>query len=660
MMRIIVCIGLIIGAFSVLAGQVVNQPADSLRKQLLVAREDTNKVLLYIALGQQYEDSKVDSAIHFFRKAGELSEKIKFVKGTLKYLANYTNVLNRQGKYTESLRLNQKAVAIAQKNNLKLETAKAYANLAANYQYQDEIDKSLNYYLKASSIFEDLKFDTGLYVMYANLCALYGNKLEQYENALLYADKAIVLARKQNNKLGIASVQINRSTVLNKQRKFDEALKALEEGYTIGKEQKNLYLQLVSLSIIGEMHLKQRKYAKVIPVAEEMLKLAKAMGDVEGQSLALGGLASAYLHAKEYTKAKQYAEKSLELSRNNNMRDIWKKKAWLLADIELALGNMKAYEDLSIEADSLDEVVLNEKMRKNMQELEAKYEATKKEDRIKELQKEKEIQVLNIRQKNILNYVFIGAIIILLVLGFLFYRNTRTQKIISQQTEKLQEQRIRELEQAQQLLAVNSMLQGQEAERSRLAKDLHDGLGGMLSSIKLSLSDMKGDMILSEQNASSFSRAVDQLDDTIRELRRVAHSMMPEALVRFGLVRALQGFCNDLGRSAHLSIDLQTIGLEDRLDSSTEIIVYRIVQELLNNIIKHAGATEVLVQIARAENNLNLTVEDNGKGFDTSGSYQGIGLSNIRSRVEYLNGNLEIQSSPGTGTSVNIDFTLKS
>jgi signal transduction histidine kinase len=136
--------------------------------------------------------------------------------------------------------------------------------------------------------------------------------------------------------------------------------------------------------------------------------------------------------------------------------------------------------------------------------------------------------------------------------------------------------------------------------------------------------------------------------------------MMPEALARFGLAAALQDFCIGLSKLAQLSIDLQILGLEKRMDSNTEIVLYRIVQELLNNVIKHAEATEVLVQLIRSEKSLSLTVEDNGRGFDCNQSPEGMGLRNILSRVDFLGGHLDIHAIPQKGTTVTIDLELKS
>jgi signal transduction histidine kinase len=210
------------------------------------------------------------------------------------------------------------------------------------------------------------------------------------------------------------------------------------------------------------------------------------------------------------------------------------------------------------------------------------------------------------------------------------------------------------------LLATESILKGQEDERNRLAQDLHDGLGGMLSGVKLTLSAMKGNIILPEEGGRLFTKAFELLDNSIGEMRRVAHNMMPEALVKLGLQQALQDYCDGINESKILLINCEFHGLENRIDSSTEIIIYRIVQELINNIIKHANAGNALVQVIRKETELNITVEDDGKGFvkEDIAALTGAGLKNIQSRVDYLKGELDIKSTPGLGTSVHINCNV--
>jgi len=171
---------------------------------------------------------------------------------------------------------------------------------------------------------------------------------------------------------------------------------------------------------------------------------------------------------------------------------------------------------------------------------------------------------------------------------------------------------------------------------------------------------MKDNLIVTPDNMAVFERSLDMLDTSIRELRRVAHNMMPEMLTKFGLDETLKEYFNSLNAANLLVVNYQSVGLTNRLDGNTEIIIYRIIQELMNNILKHAAASQVFVQLIKDNNRLNVVIEDNGKGFDTAmlENNKGAGWVNIRSRVEYLKGQLDIHSEPGKGTLVNIEFNV--
>jgi two-component system NarL family sensor kinase len=231
--------------------------------------------------------------------------------------------------------------------------------------------------------------------------------------------------------------------------------------------------------------------------------------------------------------------------------------------------------------------------------------------------------------------------------------------MLNTQQQLIQQQKITHLEKEKQLMAVEAMLKGQEKERTRLAKDLHDGLGGMLSGVKISFSNMKENMIMDSANLLVFEKSITQLDNTIEELRKVSHNLMPEALVKYGLKSAVKDFCESMQSSGNAKIICEQLGAERELGNMADVNVYRIVQELVNNAVKHASPGQILVQLTKTPNKVLITVEDNGKGFDLDSGekYSGIGFTNIRYRVNYLNGIIEINSKPGEGTTVNIELT---
>jgi two-component system, NarL family, sensor kinase len=213
--------------------------------------------------------------------------------------------------------------------------------------------------------------------------------------------------------------------------------------------------------------------------------------------------------------------------------------------------------------------------------------------------------------------------------------------------------------QEKQFTIMSNLLKGQEKERSRLAKDLHDGIGSILTSVKYSLASAKRDFAPeNEESLKVLENSIEVIDLSINELRRVAYNMMPEALIKFGLDEGLKDFCQFIKSANGLHIHYQSFGLHDRLDNDIEIVLYRIVQELLTNVVKHSSATETYVQLVRDGSRLSISVEDNGKGFsvDKLSKKKSTGWLSLQSRVNYLKGKLEINSILEKGTTVAIEF----
>jgi signal transduction histidine kinase len=315
-------------------------------------------------------------------------------------------------------------------------------------------------------------------------------------------------------------------------------------------------------------------------------------------------------------------------------------------------GQYKDAMDYYIKYMTLRDSVYNSEKSKQIFELETKYQTVKKEKEIYTLLADK-------RKKNIYIVILISFFTIASVIGVYNNIHLRNKKVIAEQSNKLNEQKIKEMEKERQLLATQSVLKGEEAERTRLARDLHDGLGGLLSGVKLKLSNLKGNYITSQTSIEQFDLAVNLLDNSIKELRRVAHNMMPEALVKFGLKDALQDFCERISTGKELKLSFQFFGESIRIDQTLETTIYRIAQELVNNALKHAKASEIIVQIMQDSNRIHLTVQDNGIGFNPKNvdTQKSSGLQNLRARIESFNGLLEIASNPNTGTEISVEFT---
>ncbi|HMF72972.1 MAG TPA: tetratricopeptide repeat protein [Flavitalea sp.] len=625
---------------------------DSLWRVFEKSKADTNRVHLYIQLGQQYETNNPDSALLLYGQALKLSQQLSYIRGIISYYTNATYVYNVLGRYDTSLVLNLRSVEIARAFGDPERIGACLGNTAASYMTLKRYEKSIEYFIQTTDIYEKLGDRNKLSTLYSNLSVVYNNT-GQYEKAREYGERALALARQENNIFAITGSLINLSVVYTSIGHLDKSIALLEEARVLAKKSKNDYSILAIALNLNDAYNRAGKFDTTKAFSEEALSLAKKLDDRESLAMALRGLGMHYFNIGVADKAEEFARQSLEQARKYDLTEDIGKAYSLLAEISILKKEFKQNILYSFKSDSVRNVLFNESIAKNMQELEIKYQSEKKEQQINDLQQESEIKDLSIKQNRLLISILIGSLLAVLIITYLARRTYKQKNALDQS-------RIAELEKEKQLTASEAVIKGQDEERGRLAKDLHDGLGGLLSGVKFSLTNMKSNVVLDGESALVFERSLDMLDHSITELRRVAHNMMPEVLLKFGLSEALKSYCDSLRESKIYKVDFQSIGMENRLASNTEIFIYRIIQELLNNISKHAHAAHVLVQLARHDDELNVTVEDNGMGMDKNKieASAGAGWKNIHSRVEYLKGKLDVQSTQGQGTSVHITIPI--
>ncbi len=628
---------------------------DSLWRVLDKSNPDTNRVALYIQLGQQYENNNPDSALVLFANALHLSQELNYTRGIISYYTNATHVYNLKGSYDTALTLNLQSIEIAKEFGVPERLAACLSNTGASYMNLKRYENSIDYFLQAIEIYEQLGDLNKRSIIYRNLASVY-LEIGQKDKAAEYGEESLVLARQSRNIYNIPSSLVNLANVYASAREFDKAIEMFEEAREIAKISDNEYVMLITSLNLCDVYTSTADFSKVKPYAEEALALATKLDDRQSIAVALRALAIYYFNSDNSEMAEDFAKRSLDESIQHNYIEDMGYAYALLADVAILNREFQKNNFYAFKSDSIRNVLLNESIRNNIQELETKYQSEKQEQQILDLKQEAEIKDLSIRQNRLLNFILIGSFLSILIIALLGKRTYQQKKKILERDNTLNQSRIDELEKEKQLLASEAVIKGQDEERGRLAKDLHDGLGGLLSGVKFSLSNMKSNVILDGDSALVFERSLDMLDHSISELRRVAHNMMPEVLVKYGLSEALNSYCASLNGSQLFKIDFQSIGMDDRLESNTEIFVYRIIQELLNNTAKHAKASQVLVQVARQNDELSITVEDDGVGFDVTELERnsGQGWANIQSRIKYLKGKLDVQSTPVEGTSVHI------
>ena len=311
---------------------------------------------------------------------------------------------------------------------------------------------------------------------------------------------------------------------------------------------------------------------------------------------------------------------------------------------------------------ALQDSILSERRVIAVSNLTYKYESREKATAIKLLEKDKElVQKSNDQQRRaliVLGISFLGLLLGIYYIVKFYSDKIKNSRIIESQNQHINQQKIKVLEDELQINSMQSMIAGQEVERERIAKDLHDSLGGLLSTIKLQVERIrlgKG----GAERSPEVTKATDLLDIAVSEVRTISQDLQPGALKRLGLVPAINDLVNRYQSNSGPEISFQHYGIQAVLDQNLALSIFRIVQEILNNAIKHAEATEIFVQLNQEADSLVILVEDDGKGFDPDKKYKSMGLENIRSRVNYLRGSLEIDSREGIGTSFIIHISTK-
>ena len=306
-----------------------------------------------------------------------------------------------------------------------------------------------------------------------------------------------------------------------------------------------------------------------------------------------------------------------------------------LAETEKALGNYQRAYELLEEHRILNDSLHAEDTRSQIANMEAQYRTS-----------EKEKEILNLQNKRKIQYMLLWssiAFIALLSSIFIYALKQRKKRTLQQ---------VLSLEQQREIEVSKALMKGEEQERLRLARDLHDGLGGMVTGIKMKL-DAKARLMEDED----LIKIVGQLDTALAELRRTARNLIPENLMKYGLEDALKDFCQSMNTD-DTQISFYCNDLSAITDKNTQLILYHIMLELMNNAIRHAEATNILLQCTLEDKLLLIDVEDNGKGFDVEATKRNMGLNNIEMRVKYLEGKMTIDSRPGKGTTISIECQL--
>lgn len=569
---------------------------DTLKRFLNQSRENTffeGEYHKFLAI-YNFRKSKYDSALYHYEIANQKYETINNKLEQAKILVNISMIHNRTSKYKEAIDQASQALYLFE----KLDDRKGVGislNIIGqvnlfNGQFTVAQDYFRRYIANAMLAGDSTEIASG----FSNLGSSF-SKQSDFDSSLYYFKKALRIQLKLNQLYNIGNSMQNLATDFQKKGQYDSALfyynRAIEY-YTMVDNKSGL---LETHFNIGITQALEKKYTVAISSLEYSLKLAQEIGELYMQK-----------------------ENLLNISKNYER-----------------IGQRDKAFDFYKQYDVISDSILNENNNKFINEINARYETEKKEQQIS-------LQKIMLEQQNArikLNYIIIlglSIVVSLLIVIFILLRNRtrRNQELLKRDNEI----RLREAH-------INASIQSQESERKRFAQDLHDGMGQLISSLKLLLNSVDSNSSI-EERVAVVAKSESIMDEMQNEIRGIAFNLMPQTLIQHGLVPALKEMSLRLNSSGKIFITVTSFDMPERLPELHEISFYRIIQEWTNNIIKYASASRIEIQLVGHGDEINLTIEDNGNGFDPSilENSKGNGWRNILTRLKLINGHVEVDT----------------
>jgi len=391
---------------------------------------------------------------------------------------------------------------------------------------------------------------------------------------------------------------------------------------------------------IGQSLQMQNKPGNAIPFLKAALLLQEELGDKNGIAATFCSLAKLNYNIKNYDEAMKLSKQSLQRTIEIGNKQLELDNYKLLQEISFEEGNYKEAYSYLDKTTALKDSLFNENKTRIINELQTKYGTEKKEQQIIFLNQKSKTESL---QRNIFLIGSVALVMILIASIFIFFQ----QRHISRQKIFIQDRKISSLMQEQTINTYNAMIVGQEEERKRIAIDLHDRLGSMLSTVKVYFSAFKSKKEGNDlQSSQLHDKATSLLDLTFDELRKITNDLSTGMITDLGLRPAIEDLCETISKGSNIKCKTLFHNLNERIDNQTEIGIYRITQELLSNILKHAQAKNITVQLNKIDETLQVTIEDDGIGYNYNEKIKsaGMGLKNILTRVEKLGGKFHVDS----------------
>lgn len=550
----------------------------------------------------------------------------------------------------------QRILEFARKNNDQNTLAEVYIKLG---DYEGDIfskyEKSLEYYQRSLEYFKVKKDSDGIHKANHAIARRYIDA-EFYTEASGILENLISIYKSDNQGLQLAYVYFDLGRLYKARGDISKATEYLNKAVVLSKTHKD---EIFELKIIFEKiqnYEEQNELDSALYQSFEAFKLSNITGNRDLIAKSLYHIGHINKLGRNFERAIKYMTDCEMIIPFQPYSETRKSLYRELAEVYALSGRHKDGFLYLKKYTALNDSILNKSRHESLTNLAMKYGTKDIKSNIELLKIEKEFaDERNRAQRRTLYILAIGLFVVTISIYFIvkFYdQRISTARIISEQKEEINHQKIRELEDNLKMNSMRSVITGQEIERERIAKDLHDSLGGLLSTIKLQFDNVRSKK-QELADLKEYNHAHKLLDTAVDEVRTISRNLQPGSLHDLGLVSAIKDLINRFEGDGYPEIDFQYYEMPEKMDKMISLLVYRIIQELLNNSLKHAQAKEILIQINTEDNELVIQYEDDGVGFDQNNlKRKGMGLENIKSRVNYMHGSLIMDSKQDEGMSV--------
>ena len=597
---------------------------------------DDDEVLEYLEIALNSQDTVDKEVMKSFLE--EIEKEINFqYNNRIVFIYLLLKARNQLAYHNYSETILKGNEALAMKNFTKAnETIYLLSTLGTAHYFKSEYQDALKYHFDALKICESMESNKCSAEIFNNIAVVYMGFMD-WDKAERYTIDALKNAESNVNSFEKSRAMGNMAIVFAEKGDFTRAEEWFIKDLEFDLKQGDSLSGAKNFNNLGRLYDIQDFDKKALEYYLKGLEIAVLQNDAA--SVALGYQNVGWILSKlgRNDEAITNFQKGMEMTRNLGNRDKLRDAYFNISEFYYELNQPKKSLEYFLKYHDLNDSLIGEKTSNAISELEIKYETQKKENEILSLSKQKlkdEI-ALERNQKSIrrLSFGLVGGFI-LVVFSFLLFRQHSKNR------------RQKEL--------LNAISETQLQEQKRIAQDLHDSVGGSLAMTKNKLEDLLGN---NARNASEMMPLLETLSETGDQIRRISHNMMPSELLKFGLVPAVQSLLEQVNND-NLNTELYTHQVDEYINQTKALNIYRIIQEAAQNTLKHAKAKIFTVNINQHKDYLSLLLEDDGKGFKTSEKIDGMGLQNIRNRVKLLNGSINISSNQGYGTSLDIKIPL--